>query len=295
MPIKMKLQGYSGHDILIPKTLPQLFLDNALNHTDWPAMHAETKKGKWTFWTWGESWDISFKFAKALIASGASHRSCVNIIGFNSQYWFWIFHGTIFADNVVSGVYTTNNAEACQYVAENSSAEIICCEDEYQLEKYLEVLPNLPLVKKIVVWSKARYETRPHEIVMGWEEFLELGESDPESSKKYSDLVTERIENQVPGKTVSIVYTSGTTGNPKGVMLTHDNLHFAIEQVLRNFAKVGIEDGRERIVSYLPLSHSAGQCTDICANLLVRCQIYFARPDALQGTLVGKFTTMKPI
>lgn len=85
------------------------------------------------------------------------------------------------------------------------------------------------------------------------------------------------------------MYTSGTTGNPKGVMLTHDNMYFVVAQFLRNWEDQGIDDGRERVVSYLPLSHSAAQCTDILMNLVARAQIYFARPDALQGTLVGKF------
>lgn len=77
-------------------------------------------------------------------------------------------------------------------------------------------------------------------------------------------------------------------------MQTHDNMFFVIAQFLRNWEDQGIEDGRERVVSYLPLSHSAAQVTDILNNLVARTQIYFARPDALQGTLVETLNHVKP-
>ena len=191
------------------------------------------------------------------------------------------------ADMISVGLYITNTPSACQYVAEHSSAEMVVAENEAQMQKYLEILDQLPLLKGIVVWGVDRFTDRPHEMVMGWEEFLELGDKESGLEKSYEDMVYEKIENQVPGKCCNVVYTSGTTGNPKGVMLTHDNMTFVISQFLRNWEDQGIEDGRERVVSYLPLSHSAAQVVDILVNLVARGQIYFARPDALQGTLVG--------
>jgi len=204
IPIKMKMQKNEGREPLLPKTIPQLLLENSLNHTDWPSMHAELIKGKWDFWTWGETWDISFRFAKSLIAYCVSHsmdsRASVNIIGFNSPYWIWAFYGTIMADNVAVGVYTTNTTSACQYVAEHSSAELIVAEDEIQMQKYLDILDQLPKLKGIVVWGKDRFENKPHSIVMGWKEFLELGDRDSGQPQSYADKVNARIENQVPGK-----------------------------------------------------------------------------------------------
>ena len=294
IPIKMKLQKINGNEPLMPRTIPQLLLENRDNYTDWPSMHAETKVGKWTFWTWGEVWDISFQFAKALISFGVSKRSAVNIIGFNSPEWFFAFHGTIMADCISVGVYTTNTPSACQYVAEHSSAELVVVEDEIQMQKYLEILDQLPKLKGIVVWGVDRFEQKPHSIVMTWKEFLERGNSETGTNETLEDVVIDRIEKQVPGMCCDIVYTSGTTGNPKGVMLTHDNMFFVMAQVLRNWEDQGIEDGRERVVSYLPLSHSAAQIVDLINNLVSRCQVYFARPDALQGSLVETLTHAKP-
>mmetsp|Transcript_36161 Transcript_36161/g.35116 ORF Transcript_36161/g.35116 Transcript_36161/m.35116 type:complete len:92 (-) Transcript_36161:1180-1455(-) len=81
----------------------------------------------------------------------------------------------------------------------------------------------------------------------------------------------------------NIVYTSGTTGNPKGVMLSHDNLLYSTTLNIRN----AIEnrnyklDGSERTVSFLPLCHSAGQCADLFFSMLGNAVVHFARPDAL--------------
>ena len=287
IPIKYRLCKVKGKDALIPRTIPQQLYENSRNYKDWPSLHEEVKKGKWTFWTWGEWWDFSYAFARSLISFGISQRSSVNIIGFNSTYWLWAFHGTIMADCIVAGVYITNTPSAWQYVAEDSSAELIVAEDIVQAKKYLQVLSQLPKLKGIVVWGVETLDVRPHDMVMTWKEFIALGKKESE------EILDRRIEEQVPGKCCNIVYTSGTTGNPKGVMVTHDNFFFAAGQIIRS-REGDIDDARERVVSYLPMSHSAAQVADLMNNLVARAQIFFARPDALQGSLVETLQHAKP-
>lgn len=295
MPIRVKLQQPDG-DILFPKTIPQILLENYENHPDVVSLHAEPTPGKWISWNWRQCWDICFSFARSCIAYGISKRSAVNIIGFNSPEWFWSFYGAIMADCISVGVYTTNGPSACQYVAEHSSAELIVAENEKQMEKYLEVLDQLPLLKIIIVYGVDTLKARPTNIkVVTWNEFLEYGvEQDRSEGGKYTEMVNQRMEEQVPGRCCNIVYTSGTTGNPKGVMLTHDNMLFLINRMVKEFDSEGINYGEEKVVSYLPLSHSAAQVIDIMTNLVARAQIYFARPDALQGSLVESLSYARP-
>ena len=80
-----------------------------------------------------------------------------------------------------------------------------------------------------------------------------------------------------------LVYTSGTTGPPKGVMLSHDNLAFTADALVRRFE---LRIGQERIVSYLPLSHVAANITDLFLGLAAASTVYFADKNALKGTLV---------
>lgn len=294
LPIKMHLRN--PENLILPQTIPQRFLENATQFPDQLSLHAEPVVGKWKHWTWKQCWDICFSFARSCIAYGISKRSSVNIIGFNSPEWVWSFYGAIFADCVTAGVYTTNTPDACQYVAEHSGAELIVAEDEKQMEKYLSVLDQLPLLKIIIVYKVDTLKVRPKNIkVVTWDEFLQYGaDQDKAEGGKFTNQVYERISEQVPGRCCNIVYTSGTTGNPKGVMLSHDNMVFLIQAFLKELEDQGIEFGQERTVSYLPLSHSAAQVNDILSNLHGRTQIFFARPDALQGTLVETLQYAKP-
>lgn len=96
-----------------------------------------------------------------------------------------------------------------------------------------------------------------------------------------------------------MIYTSGTTGQPKGVMLSHDNIIFSGATLSQDVLKGIPEDynvipEEMRIVSYLPLSHIAGLQFDLTNHLLFQCQLFFAKPDALQGSLVESLQWARP-
>ena len=101
-----------------------------------------------------------------------------------------------------------------------------------------------------------------------------------------------RIKTIAPNKCASLIYTSGTTGTPKAAMISHDNAtylsKYAVLEVLK-FVKFG-----ERLVSYLPLSHIAAQCTDLFTPLCTGMTIYFAQPDALKSSLVDTLVEVQP-
>lgn len=104
---------------------------------------------------------------------------------------------------------------------------------------------------------RTKYSEKKH-LILGWKEFLALAE-DPNESKKLRELTQERLSHLKPGLCCNIVYTSGTTGPPKGVMLSHDNMIYNMSLVLDSLKdeRDWKFDGSERMVSYLPLSHSA--------------------------------------
>lgn len=166
-------------------------------------MHTEPSIGKWVTYTWYETWTVSHTFAIALVAHGITKRASVNIIGFNSPYWIWAFYGSILADNIAVGVYTTNTPSACQYVAEHSCAELVVAEDETQMMKYIEVIEQLPQLKFIIVYGVDTIKNKPEGVkvkIMSWKEFLDSGAKlNGEASNKISEEVSDRISNQVPG------------------------------------------------------------------------------------------------
>ena len=96
----------------------------------------------------------------------------------------------------------------------------------------------------------------PYATIYLWKDFIELG------GKSNNDLEFEnRIKMQNPGNCCNIVYTSGTTGMPKAVLLSHDNMTWVGKVMYDNYKK--IVGDKNRVVSYLPLSHIAGQINDI--------------------------------
>ena len=101
---------------------------------------------------------------------------------------------------------------------------------------------------------------------------------------------------QKPGECSVLIYTSGTTGKPKGCMLSHDNLSWLTIEVMEVTAKdkPDVIGPHNRVVSYLPLSHIAGLSFDLMNHFFNVCELYFAKPDALQGSLVQTLQWARP-
>lgn len=212
-------------------------------------------------------------------------------MGFNSPEWAIAHFGSLLHNNVVSGVYTTNGADACQYQAEHSEAQVIVVDTISQLKTYMSVIDQLPEVKVLICWGvdKIPDDLSKDSRIYTFRSFLELG-------AQIKDSVIDEISAKCkPGQCACLIYTSGTTGKPKGVMLSHDNLFFncstASQEVID---KVEFKKEETRIVSYLPLSHIAGLQFDLTGNVWFANQIFFAKPDALQGTLVETLQWARP-
>jgi long-chain-fatty-acid--CoA ligase ACSBG len=196
--------------------------------------------------------------------------------------------GSIFAGGVAAGIYTTNEAEACFYIADHSESVAVVCENGKQLAKFLGQRKNLPRVKAYVVWDREWARTGAEGAgVYSWAEFMALGDDSKAASEVESRIVAIR-----PGHCATLIYTSGTTGNPKAVMVTHDNLTWTARAAMEWFGE--IRYGDEHSVSYLPLSHIAAQMLDIHAPYICGGCVWFARPDALKGTLGETLRAVRP-
>lgn len=118
-----------------------------------------------------------------------------------------------------------------------------------------------------------------------WSELGEVKTDDVE------DEYRKRLRNMATNECCCLVYTSGTVGNPKGVMLSHDNLMFGARSLINRFNP---EMGKEVLVSYLPLSHLAAQMADVFISLSIGATVYFADKDALKSSLLGTLIEAQP-
>lgn len=264
-----------------PLTVMQTLSNQVRVRPNGPAMSVE-RNGKWHTWTYAQYEQDVKKFAKSLISLGFQRHEGVSIMGFNSPEWFIADLGAIYAGGIAAGIYTTNGPEAAHYVAHHSDAGVVVVEDEDQLKKFLQIRDRLPKLRAIVMW--VGQPDKSLKDVYSWADFMRLG------AGVSNQVLQERIDYQQPGHCCTLIYTSGTTGNPKAVMLSHDNITWTAT-VCVGMLEFGSD---ERLISYLPLSHIAAQMTDIHGPLSIGGCIYFAKPDALKGSLVETLTAVRP-
>ncbi|XP_076245683.1 acyl-CoA synthetase bubblegum family member 1 isoform X2 [Calliopsis andreniformis] len=265
-----------------PLSVPGLLTKIANTYPDQIALVARPDaNGERKSYTFKEYETLVKTVAKAFIKLGLERYHGVCILGFNSPEWFISDLAAIYAGGFAVGIYTTNTPEACQYCAENSEANIIVVEDSHQLAKILQIRKNLPHLKAIIM-----YEGTPQEEgVLSWNDLLKIGE---EESEDQLNNVLKRIG---ANECCTLVYTSGTVGNPKAVMLSHDNL---VQDARILVETLHLDKNSEILISYLPLSHVAAQIVDIYCCMSVAGTIYFADKNALKGTLLNTLLSARP-
>jgi len=246
-------------------------------------------------WTWQQYYDDTRTVAKAMIELGMERFSTSSVIGFNSPEWIIANAAAVFAGGKSAGIYTTNSPDAVQYIVDHSRSHVAFCENEGQLEKFREKQNDFATLKVIVMWAGTTVTDETWESgirVISWAKLIEIGEaaSDAEMESRIADIK--------PGHCAVLIYTSGTTGAPKAVMISHDNILFETTTVLEAVPWMG--HGEEHIMSYLPLSHVAGQMVDFVMpiNLSAKksgwCTVSFATPTALKGTLGAELQAIRP-
>ncbi|HEX5782805.1 MAG TPA: AMP-binding protein, partial [Solirubrobacteraceae bacterium] len=219
-------------------TLPDLLLQHARERPDAPAIR-EKRRGRWDELSWSQYADRVKRVAHGLRELGVQPGDRVAIHGENRPEWV-IADLAIQGIGAVSvGVYPTSPAAEVEYLLAHSETVVLIAEDEEQLDKALAVRERLPDLRKIVLIDPRN--VRELGDVMTWEQL-----EDHEPLEGFG-------EGLDPGETAVIVYTSGTTGPPKGAMLTHHNLTWAAGTFQRAFG-TGPDD---EVLSYLPLCHVA--------------------------------------
>lgn len=219
--------------------------------------------------------------AKAFLSLGLEKYHSVCIIGFNSPEWYISFHAAIYAGSVAAGIYTTNSSEACYHCASIANANIIVVEDEIQLEKIQAIRHRLTKLKAVIQYKNKVKRSD----VYSWQKLMELGEQE-------KDKILEKCTKEIViNECCALVFTSGTVGNPKAVMLSHDNLTYECRII---HERVQMIYGEDIIVSFLPLSHVAALTIDFILIPAYAGTIYFADKDALKGSLVKTLLEARP-
>ncbi|XP_030033361.2 long-chain-fatty-acid--CoA ligase ACSBG2 isoform X2 [Manduca sexta] len=267
-----------------PISVPGLLNRTVTRYPDATALATKKADGKWHKITYKQYQERVRIVAKGFLKLGLERFHSVGILGFNSEQWFVADLAAIHAGGYAAGIYTTNSADACYHCLESSRANICVVQDKKQLDKILSVRNKLANLKAIVQWEGPVDISVPG--VYSWEQVVEMGKKEPDTE------LNNILKGLAVNECCTLVYTSGTVGPPKAVMLSHDNLTwdaFSIGERCRD-----LQPTRDRLVSFLPLSHVAAQVVDIYTTLSNAVPVFFAQPDALKGSLVETLKEVRP-
>lgn len=323
MPPRCSGTGIASAQVTAPMTLPKLLQKAAETKGGLPAMKVERPcppldadgkappalpEEEWQTWTYRQYYDDVRTIAKAFIKLGFAPFETINVWGFNAPEWMISAVAASFAGGKVGGLYPTDTPDTAAYKVVHSGGSIIVVEEKKHIEKLVKALGARGDAKRVRAFVCYGFEPGPGETVtitgcgavptLSWKAALELG------SKESNDELDRRIEGVNAGHCAGLVYTSGTTGEPKAVMISHDSFVFETSTVLRELSEwqgLCTSEEQERIVSYLPLSHIAGKMVDIVAPLyatsMFPCHMtcYYARPyDLKAGTIKDRLCLAKP-
>jgi long-chain acyl-CoA synthetase len=218
------------------------------------------KQGEeWQSRSYNELRDTVRNLAQGLIGIGVAPGERVCVLANTRAEWTYLAYATWLAGAVVVPIYPTNSPEECEWVAGNSGASVVVCEDESQLEKIRAVRDRLPDVRTLVLIDGEAGDATPFAEVTGG------GDGDPGELDRRSGAID-------PGDPLLIIYTSGTTGPPKGCVLTHGNGLALCDMV----EQLEIIQPGDVSYLYLPLAHVFAQLVQISGLYLGATLTYFS-------------------
>lgn len=254
-----------------PENVYQLLERTVALHGERPAYFERDAAGAWRETRYRELKELADRFGLALLELGLERGEAVSILSANRLLWPVADLGTIAAGGLSVGLYPTSSAEQCAYVLEHSRSRVVVVDTREQLAKILAVRERLPRLKTIVTRLP---EDASGEGVVSWDALLARGEAARASRfAEYQTIAHGRGHEEI----VIVVYTSGTTGNPKGACLSNRYLMASAEalgalvaETLESYP----EEVRTRIageslctLSFLPYCHVAERVSGMYARL----------------------------
>ena len=217
----------------------------------------EKDYGIWQEITWGELWESILDAGHALISLGLQPGDRVSIQSEDRPEWVILDLATVAAGGITVGLYPTNPPAEVEYLLTDSGAAIHLAEDQEQADKVMEVESSLGHIQKIIhVEPRGFRKWRDDPRFLFWDDFLALGR---EHRQHNPTAVDDRMAEATGDDVITLVYTSGTTGPPKGAMLTNDNFEFCMATLVNAEGRTaGDPIGPDDILlTYLPLCHVA--------------------------------------
>ena len=248
-------------------TFPRLLIEHARQRGERPAIR-EKDLGIWQTWSWAQSLEQVRALACGLHTLGLRRGETLAIIGDNRPRLYWSMDAAQALGAIPVPLYQDSVADEMAYVLSNADVRIAIVEDQEQVDKLLEIKPRCPRLELIIYDDPRGLRHYDRETLRAYEDVQSAGRDLERAQPSFFDAEVERGQ---PGDVAIMLYTSGTTGTPKGVMLTHDNLILT--------GRGGIQRERltadEEVMAYLPMAWVGDNLFSYCqghvAGFCVSC------------------------
>jgi len=227
-------------------TAPELLLYHARVRGDKTAMR-EKEYGIWQAWSWSEMKHEILAMANGMASIGFKRGDKLGIIGANRPQLYWGMCAAQCLGAIPVPLYKDMVADELQYVLEHAGVQIVLAEDQEQVDKVMEVQPNCPHLQQIIYDDERGMRDYDHQHLHSVKALQKAG---LEFAREQPDFLSAEIALNKGSDVGIFLYTSGTTGKPKGVVLSHDNIIITA----RNTVLHDKLTDQEETLSYLPLA-----------------------------------------
>ena len=265
--------------------LPQIFFNNSELYEN-KTLFGFKINSNWEHLSWKDTKDLVLNISSALHEIGVKKNDKISIIADNSYKWCAVDLATISLGAITVPGYTTSNEEEISYLLSHSETSIVFVNGKL-LSLILKILPSLNKIKHVIcIDDKNTSKFKKFNIgFYTFNELLNLGSKSDEKSKIIERFVSKINENDV----VSIIYTSGTSNKPKGVMLTHKSIISNIVGANELVSEIKIKD--HKFLSIIPLSHAYEHTAGFFLPIYIGAEIYF---NENRDQIVNDLLSVKP-
>jgi len=264
-------------------TPAQLFRERCHAWAGFPALRRK-HKGIWYSTTWQEYFERARALGLALLQDGLQRGDVIAVLAENRPEWLYADMGAQCVGVLGNGIYPTSSAEQVRYALVDSGARILFVENEEQLDKALAIRAQCPRLQKIVFMDDKGLRLFSDAHVLRFADYLAAGQAlVANGAEDFDAAISSGKGNDI----AFLVYTSGTTGAPKGAMISNANLMYQIG-VVPSYASLAVGD---KTLSFLPLCHIAERMTSMFNPLATGQIVHFPENS---GTVFNDLREVAP-
>ena len=199
-------------------TIPKLFVQQYQKYGDKKIAVVQKDYGIWQPYAWKEQFETVRYFSLGLVSLGLEPGDKVSIVGDSDRHWYWSRWAIMAARGVVVGMYADSIPSELKYIAQHSDSKFVIADDQEQVDKMLIIKDELPLLKKVIYWDPKGLRNYDEPILISFKDVVALGRAYEE---KRPGAFEENVAQGKPDDIALLVYTSGTSAEPKGAIITH--------------------------------------------------------------------------